>query len=283
MWASSAGRKRASRRFLQEQPGPHYHAKEPTSSDPPMHTSLMPFLVPSAGLPLAAAGEGLDYVEIAKNSGPIGLGVLLLLLGASAVSWAIIVKKWLQIRRAQDESVKFLETFWQSKRLDAIYQAAEALGASPLSHVFRAGYVELSKVTAQKKEGEAGGMSDELGGIENVERALKRAAASEVTQLERQVPFLGTTASAAPFVGLFGTVWGIMAAFHEIYRIGNANLATVAKPISEALIATAVGLFAAIPAVVAYNYFVSKIRVLDSEMTNFSHDFLNIVRRHFFS
>jgi biopolymer transport protein TolQ len=179
--------------------------------------------------------------------------------------------------------VKFLETFWQSKRLDAIYQAAEALGASPLSHVFRAGYVELSKVTAQKKEGEAGGMSDELGGIENVERALKRAAASEVTQLERQVPFLGTTASAAPFVGLFGTVWGIMAAFHEIYRIGNANLATVAKPISEALIATAVGLFAAIPAVVAYNYFVSKIRVLDSEMTNFSHDFLNIVRRHFFS
>jgi biopolymer transport protein TolQ len=149
--------------------------------------------------------------------------------------------------------------------------------------VFRAGYVELSKVTAQKKDAEAGGMHDELGGIENVERALKRAAASEVTNLEAQVPFLGTTASAAPFVGLFGTVWGIMRAFHDIYRIGNANLATVARPISEALIATAVGLFAAIPAVVAYNYFVSKIRVLDSEMTNFSNDFLNIVRRHFFS
>ncbi|WP_242340544.1 MULTISPECIES: protein TolQ [Anaeromyxobacter] len=235
--------------------------------------------------PLAAAGgDGLDYFEIAKNSGPIGIGVLLLLLGASAVSWAIIVKKWLQIRRAQDESVKFLETFWQSKRLDAIYQAAESLSASPISQVFRAGYVELSKVTAQKKE--AGGevnMSDELGGIENVERALKRAAASEVTHLEAQVPFLGTTASAAPFVGLFGTVWGIMRAFHDIYQAGNANLATVAKPISEALIATAVGLFAAIPAVVAYNYFVSKIRVLDSEMTNFSNDFLNIVRRHFFS
>jgi biopolymer transport protein TolQ len=149
--------------------------------------------------------------------------------------------------------------------------------------VFRAGYVELSKVTAQKKEGSEGGMSEELGGIENVERALKRAAASEVTHLESQVPFLGTTASAAPFVGLFGTVWGIMRAFHDIYRMGNANLATVAKPISEALIATAVGLFAAIPAVIAYNYFVSKIRVLDSEMTNFSNDFLNIVRRHFFS
>jgi biopolymer transport protein TolQ len=242
-------------------------------------------LLPSQSLPLAAAaGDGLDYLEIARNSGPVGLAVLGLLLGASAVSWAIIVKKYLQVKRAQFESVKFLETFWQSKRLDAIYQAAEALGASPLSHVFRAGYVELSKVTAQKKEDGSGGMSEELlGGIENVERALKRAATSEVTALERLVPFLGTTASAAPFVGLFGTVWGIMSAFHDIYRMGNANLATVARPISEALIATAVGLFAAIPAVVAYNYFVSKIRVLDSEMTNFSNDFLNIVRRHFFS
>jgi biopolymer transport protein TolQ len=234
-------------------------------------------------VPLAAAGgEGLDYLDIARNSGPVGIAVLLLLLGASAVCWAIIAKKWLQIRRAQDASLKFLETFWQSKRLDTIYQAAESLGASPISQVFRAGYVELSKVTAQSKNGE-GGMHDELGGIENVERALKRAAAAEVTHLEAQVPFLGTTASAAPFVGLFGTVWGIMRAFHDIYRMGNANLGTVARPISEALIATAVGLFAAIPAVVAYNYFVSKIRVLDSEMTNFSNDFLNIVRRHFFS
>src|SRR5512133_206558 len=235
-------------------------------------------------LPLAATGEGLDYLEIARNSGPVGIAVLALLLFASTVCWAIIVRKWLQIRRAQDESVKFLETFWQSKRLDAIYQAAESLRASPISQVFRAGYVELSKVTAQKKENGAdpGGMHEELGGLENVERALKRAAASEVTHLEAQIPFLGTTASAAPFVGLFGTVWGIMRAFHDIYRMGNANLATVARPISEALIATAVGLFAAIPAVVAYNFFISKIRVLDSEMTNFSNDFLNIVRRHFF-
>ncbi|HTN53680.1 MAG TPA: MotA/TolQ/ExbB proton channel family protein [Anaeromyxobacter sp.] len=245
-----------------------------------MALSLL-MLLPSPALPLAAV-EGLDYLEIARNSGPVGLTVLGLLIGASAVSWAIIAKKALQVRRAQEESVKFLETFWQSKRLDAIYQAAEALGGSPLSHVFRAGYVELSKVTSQKKEGEGSALAD-LGGIENVERALKRAAASEVVALERQVPFLGTTASAAPFVGLFGTVWGIMRAFHDIYRMGNANLATVARPISEALIATAVGLFAAIPAVVAYNFFVSKIRVLDSEMTNFSNDFLNIVRRHFFS
>jgi len=237
----------------------------------------------SLSLPLAAAGDGIDYLSVARNSGPIGITVLLLLLGASAVCWAIIARKWLQIRKAQDQSVKFLETFWQSKRLDAIYQAAESLSSSPISQVFRAGYVELSKVTAQKKDGGEGGMHEQLGGIENVERALKRAAASEVLHLESRIAFLGTTASAAPFVGLFGTVWGIMRAFHDIYRMGNANLATVAQPISEALIATAVGLFAAIPAVVAYNYFVSKIRVLDSEMTSFSNDFLNIVRRHFFS
>jgi len=240
---------------------------------------MPPTAIAIAAVRPALAAEGIDYLEIVANAGLVGQGVLLLLAVASAVSWAIIVKKHLQLRRAESESAKFLAAFWQSKRLDAIYQAAEELGASPIGAVFRAGYVELSKVSQQKGDG---GMSDELGGIENVERALKRAAAAEVTALERRVSFLGTTASAAPFVGLFGTVWGIMRAFHDIYRMGNANLATVARPISEALIATAVGLFAAIPAVVAYNFFVSRIRVLDGEMSNFSSDFLNIVRRHFF-
>ncbi len=236
------------------------------------------------GLPLAAGARGdIDYVQIVLNSGPIVMTVLVLLLAASVVSWAIILKKWLRLRSAQDQSTQFLETFWQSKRLDAIYERAETLSGSPISQVFRAGYVELSKVTARPKGQADEDMGAQLGGIENVERALKRAAAAEVTALEASVPFLGTTASAAPFVGLFGTVWGIMRAFHGIYQMGNANLATVAKPISEALIATAFGLFAAIPAVVAYNYFVSRIRVLDIEMTNFSNDFLNIVRRHFFS
>jgi biopolymer transport protein TolQ len=246
----------------------------------PLDSALSLTLAQAPAAP--AQVEGIDYLSIVTHSGPVVTAVLLILAAASIVSWAIILKKWLQIRRAQQQSIRFLEIFWQSKRLDAIYQAAENLSSSPISAVFRTAYVELSKVTAPRKEGEADGMSTELGGIENVERALKRATASEVTALEAQVSFLGTTASAAPFVGLLGTVWGIMNAFHDIYRMGNANLATVARPISEALIATAVGLFAAIPAVVAYNYFVSKIRVLDSEMTNFSNDFLNIVRRHFF-
>jgi biopolymer transport protein TolQ len=248
-----------------------------------MTLSLLPAGLTLDSLLAPTANGDIDYLDIVTHAGPVVTGVLLVLLFASVVSWAIIVKKWLFLRRAQEQSVRFLETFWQSKRLDAIYQAASSLSHSPLSQVFRAGYVELSKVTAQKKrEGETA-MSEQLGGIENVERALKRAAVAEVTHLEATVPFLGTTASAAPFIGLFGTVWGIMRAFNDIYQMGNANLATVAKPISEALIATAFGLAAAIPAVVAYNFFVSRIRVLDSEMTNFTSDFLNIVKRHFFS
>ncbi len=228
--------------------------------------------------PLLAAG--LNYFEIIKHSGPIGIFVLLLLLGASVASWAIILLKYLHLRQAQKQSAQFLDTFWQSKRLDAIYQAAEKLTISPVSQVFKAGYIELSKVTSQHPE--SGEQRYDLGGIENVERALRRAMVAEGTYLESKVAFLATTGSAAPFIGLFGTVWGIMGAFQDIYLQGNANLATVAKPISEALIATAVGLFAAIPAVIAYNFFLSKITVLRSEMESFSSDFLNIVKRHFF-
>jgi biopolymer transport protein TolQ len=210
--------------------------------------------------------------------------VLVLLILTSMASWTIIFRKWLHLRKAKLESVAFLETFWRSKRLDAIFTAAEGMPVSPVAQVFRAGYVELSKVTAGSPAGASddAAMHDQLGGFENVERALARAANAELTTLEMQVPFLGTTAAAAPFVGLFGTVWGIMGAFRDIYAAGNANLATVARPISEALIATAVGLFAAIPALVAFNAFNSQIRVLENEMRNFSADFLNIIKRHIF-
>lgn len=225
----------------------------------------------------------LNYFEMVTHGGPIVTGVLLILVLSSVASWTIIFRKALHLRRAQRESVRFLETFWRSKRLDSIYASTEEMAVSPVAQVFRAGYVELSKVTqAQPAPGEETAMHDQLGGFENVERALARAANAELTALEMQIPFLGTTAAAAPFVGLFGTVWGIMGAFRDIYAAGNANLATVARPISEALIATAVGLFAAIPALVAYNAFNSRIRVLDNEMRNFSSDFLNIIKRHIF-
>jgi len=229
--------------------------------------------------------SSLNYLEMLKHSGVVVGGVLLVLVLSSCASWTIIFRKLIHLGRAQRQSIRFLETFWRSKRLDAIYTAAEALPLSPVAQVFRTGYVELSKVTQNQAPaaGVAGdSMYEQMGGFENVERALARAANAELTTLEQNISFLGTTAAAAPFVGLFGTVWGIMGAFHEIYSAGNANLATVAKPISEALIATAVGLFAAVPALVAYNSFNSQIRVLENEMRNFSADFLNIIKRHIF-
>jgi biopolymer transport protein TolQ len=224
---------------------------------------------------------GLNYLELVTHGGPVVTGVLLILIGSSVASWAIIFRKHLHLSRARGQSLQFLETFWRSKRLDTIYSAADETPISPVAQVFRTGYVELSKVT-QTHESEEGSMQDQLGAMENVERALARAANAELTTLEASVPFLGTTAAAAPFVGLFGTVWGIMGAFRDIYAAGNANLATVARPISEALVATAVGLFAAIPALVAYNAFNTRIRVLENEMRNFSADFLNIIKRHIF-
>jgi len=225
----------------------------------------------------------LSYLEMVVHSGLVVTSVLVILVLSSLASWTIIFRKVLHLRRAQRESVAFLDTFWRSKRLDSIYAATDKMPLSPVAQVFRAGYVELSKVTqSQPALSEEAAMHDQLGGFENVERALARATNAEMTGLEQSISFLGTTAAAAPFVGLFGTVWGIMGAFRDIYAAGNANLATVARPISEALIATAAGLFAAIPALVAYNAFNSRIRVLENEMRNFGADFLNIIKRHIF-
>ncbi len=227
----------------------------------------------------AKAGEGLDIVELISQSSGVVLAVLLLLVAFSLISWYIIGYKAYYLRKAQAESIEFLESFWQSKRLDAIYQVSENLRRSPISQVFRAGYVELSKLKSGQEEGTLVG---QLGGLENVDRALRRAQTSEITQLESMVPFLATTGSTAPFIGLFGTVWGIMNAFINIGASESATLATVAPGIAEALIATAIGLVAAIPAVMAFNYFNTRIRVLAAEMESFSNDFLNIVKRHFF-
>jgi biopolymer transport protein TolQ len=223
----------------------------------------------------------INYLDVLKSASAVELLVLLLLGAASAYSWALIAMKFMQLRKARVESVTFLDTFWKSNRLDAIYQTAQKLESSPLSRVFRAGYEELSKLAQQKQNAE-GAMSERLGGIENIERALQRASLQEITTLEAHVSFLGTVGSTGPFIGLFGTVMGILGAFNEIADNGNATIATVAAPIGNALLATAAGLFAAIPAVVAYNSFLSKIKIFDTEMSNFSNDFLNIVKRHFF-
>ena len=211
--------------------------------------------------------------------------VLAVLIVLSLGSWFIIGYKWLYFRKLRAQSAQFLDAFWQSKRLDAVYQRAEELQAAPVSRVFKAGYMELDRVkrSHEKKDPANSTLEASLGsgGIENVERALRRAIMSETTQVEKMVPFLATTGSAAPFIGLFGTVWGIMEAFASIDP-SKALLTSVAPHIAEALIATAVGLLAAIPAVMAYNYFVQRIKVTAVEMDGFSSDFLNIVRRHFF-
>ena len=210
--------------------------------------------------------NGPSFIEVLFHGGVTGFTVLALLVVFSVVSWGIILVKWMSLRTAQRSSVEFLELFWQSKRLDEIFQKSEQLGTSPIAQVFRAGYQELVKVKQREQaKDKADAMS--FGGVENVERLI---------------PFLATVGSTAPFIGLFGTVIGIMKSFGEIGAKGSANLATVAPGISEALIATAAGLLAAIPAVIAYNFFGTRIKVLGAEMDNFSSDFMNIVRRHFF-
>jgi len=195
-----------------------------------------------------------------------------------------------QLLRASGQSARFLSIFWDknlgatwtTERLEGIYAQARGLDASPLARVFHAGYVELARASgpADATAPYAPQVAQHAD-LDNIERSLKRSMTNEITLLENLLPFLATTGSVAPFIGLFGTVWGVMNSFIGIGNLGNASLAVVAPGIAEALIATAIGLAAAIPAVMAYNYFLRRIRVLESEMEAFTSDYLNIVRRHF--
>jgi biopolymer transport protein TolQ len=217
------------------------------------------------------------------SSGPVVSAVLYLLILFSIVSWGIILFKARQIRAARRESERFIEGFWETKNLTTIHAASQEMKRSPVAQVFRAGYQELVRLTRAKRQarGEDLSLTTELGGVANVERAMRRAASQELTQLERALTFLATTASATPFIGLFGTVWGIMHAFLGLSATQSSSIQAVAPGIAEALIATAAGLFAAIPAVVAYNHFARQIRVLSADMDNFAFEFLNIAERHF--
>ena len=206
--------------------------------------------------------------------------VLIMLISFSVISWGIILFKLFQIHRANSESVSFMDFFWKSKSFDAIAAQADRFTNSPLTVLFNEGFSELKKVVEGKPAAESDHLTTDLGGVENVSRALRRATNSEITRLERYLTFLATTGSTSPFIGLFGTVWGIMTAFEGIGKTGSASLAVVAPGIAEALIATAIGLVAAIPAVMAYNHFQHKIRVLINEMDSFSTEFLNIVQRN---
>lgn len=232
------------------------------------------------GLTLAQQHSILDLV---RGSGLVVQAVLYLLVLFSVLSWGIIAYKYRQIRCAKRESERFIEIFWERRNLSSIHDASRELTASPVGQVFRSGYEELIRVSRSKKETVPGdSLTTELGGVDNVARAMKRATSVETTKLEKYCSFLATTASSAPFVGLFGTVWGIMNAFRGLSITHSSSIQAVAPGIAEALIATAVGLAAAIPALMAYNFFVQQIKVLAVEMDNFSHEFLNIAERHFF-
>ncbi len=234
---------------------------------------------PMAGLPPAPIPEE-SVLEMVLGSGWVVFSVLLLLCFFSVMSWGIVLYKYFQLRRARRQSQKFIEIFWNAKNLTAINTASLSLKESPVAHVFRAGYQELLRLTRAKKADE-NEEDTELGGVANIERAMRRATTQQLTRLERSLSFLATTASTAPFVGLFGTVWGIMNAFRGLSVSRASTIQAVAPGISEALVATAVGLGAAIPAVVAYNHFVQRVRVLNAEMENFTSEFLNIAERHF--
>ncbi len=229
-----------------------------------------------------------SVVDLVLYSGPVVKIVLLILLFFSVLSWAIIFSKMRLIRQADRESRSFLRTFWEGKQLASIYADSKKLRHSPTAEVFRSGYVELTKLSKAKsnpdssrKESDPSALNIEFSGTENIGRAMRQASTSELTKLEKGLGFLATTGSTTPFIGLFGTVWGIMDAFRGIGMRGSATLAVVAPGISEALIATAAGLAAAIPAVVAYNYYINRIKVLSAQMENFSAELLNIVERHF--
>jgi biopolymer transport protein TolQ len=222
-------------------------------------------------------------LDLVRGSGPLVQLVLYSLILFSVVSWGIIFYKFKQIRRANKESEKFIHIFWEKRNLSSINDSSRDLEASPVAQVFKAGFEELARLSRSKKEQSAAeGFSTELGGIDNVARAMKRATSVEITKLEKSLTFLATTASTTPFVGLFGTVWGIMNAFRGLSVTHSSSIQAVAPGIAEALIATAAGLAAAIPALMAYNHFAQRIKVLAVEMDNFSHEFLNIAERHFF-
>jgi len=232
-----------------------------------------------------SGAEQLGVVDLVLGTGPVVATVLWILVAFSVGSWGIILYKLFQTSRARRQSQRFIAIFWESKNLNTIHTGSVGLLHSPVAQVFRAGYQELLHLTRAKRQvvGAEGSFSTDLGGVENVARAMKRAANVELTKLEAGVTFLATTGSTCPFIGLFGTVWGIITAFIGLSAAHTSNIQAVAPGIAEALITTAMGLVAAIPGQVAYNSLLARVRWHATEMDNFISEFLNIAERHFLS
>src|SRR6201987_5013755 len=220
--------------------------------------------------PLLAAFVGGEVVDMISNSGPVAKLVLLLLLAFSLISWAIILTKWALLRRARGQSGRFVRAFRKAQRLQDMAAVADQFKPSPLVGVFEGGYEEYRRQVAS-----SGGLRSMV----PIQRGMQIGSSEEITRLERNVPWLAITAAATPFIGLFGTVWGIIDAFHGLGTAGAATLRAVAPGISEALITTAAGLAAAIPAVIAYNLIGSSIREFAARGDDFSLEMLNAVER----
>ncbi len=215
--------------------------------------------------------------HLLANTGLVARIILVLLLFFSVLSWAIIFHKYRSFKAGRRNSQEFLKVFRQSKKLSEIRSSCQKLAASPLPAVFLAGYREIeSQAVASENPGKP-----RIRSLDAVERALEIGASGELRRMEQWLTWLATTGAITPFVGLFGTVWGIIDAFQGLGQAGTASLRSVAPGISEALITTAAGLFAAIPAVIAYNHFVQRVREFGAMMDDFALEFLNMTERHF--
>lgn len=218
------------------------------------------------------SSSGLDVWSLVMDSGPMAKFVLLVLAVFSVVSWGIAAERYLRFRRAEEQSRTFLARFEKGGGLAAIQDDTANLQWSPHADIFRAVFREIS--LNPPPEGQAWHGAQ----LEALDRIVRRTASSQMSEMERSLGFLATTASATPFIGLFGTVWGIMNAFRGIGVSGTASLAAYAPGIAEALVATAAGLFAAIPAVIMYNYFMGKLRSMDARIDEFAADLVHRVQ-----
>jgi len=223
----------------------------------------------------------ISLIQMMLNAGLMVKAVMITLLLFSVVSWSIIIMKQLMFKKARRNSDDFLERFWESKTLNEAYESARDFTLSPEATVFVSGFNELKKISAAREGRERETLETQLATLDNVKRALRKAHVMEIDRMGRSLPFLATTGSATPFIGLFGTVWGIMTSFHDIGMRGSASLAVVAPGISEALVATAAGLAVAIPAVIFYNFYSNKLGEFESDIEYFSTDFLNLIERDF--
>ena len=222
----------------------------------------------------------LSIFAMMANAGLVVKLVMITLCIFSLVSWTIVVMKHLMFRKAKNASLDFLDAFWDSKTLNEAYDSAREHALSPEATVFVAGYNELKKISAARSSGNPPATLEmQLATMDNLKRAVRKAQFLESDRMARSVSFLATTGSATPFIGLFGTVWGIMTSFQDIGQRGSASLAVVAPGISEALVATAMGLAVAIPAVIFYNYYSNKLADVESNVESFSTDFINLIER----